>query len=228
MLHKARHLTGYTLKSCDGEIGQVKGFHCDDQSWTIRYLVADMGHWFKDRQILIPPSAITGVDPKMQTIEISLTKQQIDDIPALADDTSVSRQFQDVRDPHLRSSKNLISSHVQGTDGELGHIHDFLIDLETWAIRYFIIETQKWWMEKKVMVSSLWIERVNWLESKVYLNLPRETMNQTSRYTVLEPLNRKYETNFHQRREGRIQPRSRILCKSESGEFLKLNQSVSE
>lgn len=90
MLQKSEHLTGYTLESHDGEIGQVREFHCDDQYWPIRYLVADLGHWFKNRQVLIPPSAITGVNATMQTIEINLTKQQIDNIPTLADDKLVS------------------------------------------------------------------------------------------------------------------------------------------
>lgn len=225
MLKKAQHLIGYTLESCDGEIGQVKGFHCDDQHWTIRFLVADMGHWCRDRQILIPPSAITGVDSKTQTIAINLTKQQIDDIPALGHDETDARHLQDPRDPHLCSSHNLISSHVQGTDGDIGHIDDFLIDLETWAIRYFIMDTRKWWLAKKVMFSSLWIERVNWLEAKVYVNLTCETMKQTSPYTVLEPLNRTYETNRQRRQEDWIRTMSHILGKNDNRGILQTQEN---
>ncbi|MBD1400584.1 PRC-barrel domain-containing protein [Pelovirga terrestris] len=225
MLKNAEHLIGYTLESCDGEIGQVKGFHCDDQHWTVRYLVADMGHWFRDRQILIPPSAITGVNLNMQTIDINLTKQQIDDIPALVHGETEARQLQDPRDPHRCSSHNLISSHVQGTDGDIGHIDDFLIDLDTWAIRYFIIDTRKWWLAKKVMLSSLWIERVNWLEAKVYVNLARETMKHTSPYTVLDPLNCRHESHRQRRREDWIKAMSHILGKSDNRELLKTQQN---
>jgi hypothetical protein len=220
MLVNARHLIGYTLESPHGEIGKVKGFHCDDQHWAIHHLIADMGHWFKDRQILVPPSAITGVNKQMKTFEINLTKQQIDDIPVLADSTSKARQVEHAGDPHLRSSQNLIRSHVQGTDGELGYIDDFLIDIETWAIPYFIIDPWMRWLGKKVIFSALWIERVNWLEEKVYVNLPRATMKQTSQYTVLEPLTTEHEANFHQRREDWIKPMSRILRNRERGDFL--------
>ncbi len=219
MLQKARHLKGYTLESCYGEIGQVTGFHCDNQHWTVCYLVADMGHWFKDRQILIPPSAITGVNTKMQTIEISLSKQQIDDIPALPDSTANTRQDGHAGDPHMRSCQNLINSPVRGTDGDLGYIDDFLIDIKTWAIPYFIIDVRKNRLGKKVMFSSLWIENVNWLKAKVYVNLPRETMKQTSQYTVLQPLTTEYQSNLHQRWEDWIKPMSRILSRSESREL---------
>ena len=41
MLDKAKTLTGYTMHSLDGEIGQVRDFYFDDRYWTIRYLVAD-------------------------------------------------------------------------------------------------------------------------------------------------------------------------------------------
>ena len=32
----------------DGEIGKVKEFYFDDQSWTIRYLIVETGSWLND------------------------------------------------------------------------------------------------------------------------------------------------------------------------------------
>ncbi len=61
MLIKAKTLTGYTLKSLDGEIGTVKEFYFDDQHWTVRYLVADTGIWLPGRQVLISPHALARV-----------------------------------------------------------------------------------------------------------------------------------------------------------------------
>ena len=73
--------------------------------------------------------------------------------------------------------------HIQAADGEIGHVEDFIIDDETWAIRYLIIDTRNWWPGKKVLVSPQWIERVSWSESKVFVNLPRETIKQSPEYT---------------------------------------------
>lgn len=67
MLHNAKALKGYRLHSLDGEIGKVKEFYFDDHHWTIRYLVADTGSWLTDRQVLISPYALVGVNEKTNT-----------------------------------------------------------------------------------------------------------------------------------------------------------------
>jgi hypothetical protein len=100
-------------------------------------------------------------------------------------------------DPHLRSTHNVSGHHVQAADGEIGHVEDFIIDDEMWAIRYLILDTQSWWPGKKVLISPKWIERVSWSESKVFVNLPRETIKQSPEYTEKFLLNRDYETRLH-------------------------------
>jgi hypothetical protein len=57
--------------------------------------------------------------------------------------------------------------------GNLGHVEDFLIDDETWAIRYSIVDTRNWLPGRKVLVSPEWIQRVSWEESKVYVDLSK-------------------------------------------------------
>ena len=100
-------------------------------------------------------------------------------------------------DPHLRSTHDVSGHTIQATDGEIGHVEDFIIDDETWAIRYFIIATRNWWPGKKVLISTKWIERVSWGESKVFVNLSRETIKQSPEYTEESLLTREYETRLH-------------------------------
>jgi hypothetical protein len=94
--------------------------------------------------------------------------------------------------------------HIQTADGEIGHVEDFIIDDETWAIRYLIIDTRNWWPGKKVLVSPQWIERVSWLESKVFVNLHSETIKQAPEYTEETLMTRDYEVSLHRhyRRRG--------------------------
>ncbi len=101
-------------------------------------------------------------------------------------------------DTHLRSSKAVTGYHIQANDGEIGHVDDFIIDDETWAIRYLIIDTINWWPGKKVLISPRWIENVSWEESKVFINLPRETIKQSPEYTEESLLTRNYESALHQ------------------------------
>jgi hypothetical protein len=100
-------------------------------------------------------------------------------------------------DPYLRSTHDVTGHHIQAADGEIGHVEDFIIDDETWAIRYLIIDTRNWWPGKKVLVSLQWIERVSWIESKVFVNLTRETIRQSPAYTEGSLLTRDYETELH-------------------------------
>jgi hypothetical protein len=100
-------------------------------------------------------------------------------------------------DPHLRSTQDVRGHHIQAADGYIGHVEDFIIDDETWAIRYLIIDTQNWWPGKKVLVSPQWIERVSWSESTVFVNLPRETIKQSPEYMEKSQLTRDYEAGLH-------------------------------
>ena len=100
-------------------------------------------------------------------------------------------------DPHLRSTRAVSGYHIQAVDGEVGHVDDFIIDDETWAIRYLVIDTQNWLAGKKVLVSPQWIERVSWHESKVFVNLIRETIKQSPEYTELSLPTREYEDGLH-------------------------------
>jgi len=100
-------------------------------------------------------------------------------------------------DPHLRSTYDVSGHNVQALDGEIGHVEDFIIDDETWAIRYLVISTKNWWPGKKVLVSPQWIERVSWSESKVYINLSRETIQWSPEYFEDALLTNKYERELH-------------------------------
>ena len=86
-------------------------------------------------------------------------------------------------DPHLRSTNAVSGYHIQASDGEIGNVEDFIVDDQTWAIRYLIINTRNWWPGKEVLVSPKLIERVSWDASKVFVNLSREAIKQSPEYT---------------------------------------------
>ena len=100
-------------------------------------------------------------------------------------------------DRHLRSTREVTGYNLHALDGEIGHIEDFVVDDETWAIRYLIVGTKNWWPGKKVLVSPQWIERVSWGERKVFVNLSRGTIKQSPEYTDESLLTRDYEIGLH-------------------------------
>ena len=64
-------------------------------------------------------------------------------------------------DHHLRSTHDVSGRHVQANDGAIGHVEDFLIDDETWAIRYLIVDTKNLWPGKHVLLSPQWVKRLS-------------------------------------------------------------------
>jgi len=101
-------------------------------------------------------------------------------------------------DSHLRSTHGVSGYHIQAKDGEIGHVEDFIIDDETWAIRYLIVDTRNLWEGKIVLISPRWIDHISWDESKVFVNLSRDAIKQSPEYIEGSPLSREYETALHQ------------------------------
>ena len=87
--------------------------------------------------------------------------------------------------------------HIEASDGEIGHVKDFIVDDETWAIRYLEVDTQNWWPGKKVLVSPQWIDNVSWPDSKVYVNLTRETIQNGPEWNASTPITREYENRLY-------------------------------
>ena len=94
MLRKAKDLNGYKLSALDGEIGAVQDFYFDDQSWTVRYLIADTGGWLSERTVLISPYALEPAKFSERVIPVDLNKHQIESSPPLVAHKPVSRQYE--------------------------------------------------------------------------------------------------------------------------------------
>jgi hypothetical protein len=100
-------------------------------------------------------------------------------------------------DSHLRSSDAVTGYNIEATDGEIGHVDGFVVDDETWAIRYLEVATRNWWPGKKVLVSPSWIERVSWTDSAVYVALSREAIKDGPEYIESRPITREYENRLY-------------------------------
>ncbi len=61
-----------------------------------------------------------------------------------------------------------------------------------------IIDTKNWWGGKKVLISPHWIDRISWKESKVFINLSRESIKESPEYSDDFLLTREYEDQLHQ------------------------------
>lgn len=103
---------------------------------------------------------------------------------------------QEAWDPRLRSTNDVIGHHIRALDGDVGHVEDFIIDEETWSIRYLVVTTKNWGNGKHLLVSPQWIKRVSWEESKVFVNQTVDSLKKSPEYNS-ETLNRDYEAKLY-------------------------------
>lgn len=96
-------------------------------------------------------------------------------------------------DPHLRSCNAVKDYHIQVSDGDIGYLQGFLVDEETWAIRYLIVNTSNWWLGHDVLIAPKWIREVNWQESTVSVSLTRQAVQDAPTYNSAEQLTREQE-----------------------------------
>jgi hypothetical protein len=117
--------------------------------------------------------------------------------------TAADRPGEPASDVHLRSARDLTGYHIEATDGSIGHVRDFIVDDETWQIRYLVIDTTNWWPGKRVLVAPEWATRISWLDRKVYLGMTRDAIKRSPEWSATFPVAREYEELLHQH-YGRI------------------------
>lgn len=95
MLQNTNELTGLKLAATDGDIGHIKDFFFDDESWVVRYVVADTGNWLSGREVLLAPRAFGDLELVGKKLLVFLTRQQIEDSPPIESHRPVSRQYEE-------------------------------------------------------------------------------------------------------------------------------------
>jgi len=96
-----------------------------------------------------------------------------------------------------RSVKHVIGYKIGATDGDVGTVKNFLFEDSTWTIRYLVVNTHNWWPGKRILVPPQWIKRLSWGESKVYVDLDRESIKSAPRYESSSLITREFEQGLY-------------------------------
>ena len=92
--------------------------------------------------------------------------------------------------------------HIEATDGDIGHVQNLLVDEETWAIRYMVVDTNNWWLGHEVLVAPQWIRGVRWADKMVSVALSQQAVKGAPLYDAAVPLSRAWEGDLY-RHHGR-------------------------
>jgi hypothetical protein len=101
-------------------------------------------------------------------------------------------------DPHLRSCKAVRKYSLRAEDGDIGHVDGMLVEEQSWALRYVVVQTGNWWLGHDVLVSPSWIRAIDWLDARIDVELSRDQVRASPGYDPTAPLDRSREGElFH-------------------------------
>lgn len=86
------------------------------------------------------------------------------------------RAEQEAEASHVRSSAEVVGYAIRAEDGEIGHVEDFVVDDESWAIAGMVVDTRNWLPGKKVVVPPDAIAAVDWNRREVAIRLKRDEL----------------------------------------------------
>jgi len=101
------------------------------------------------------------------------------------------------RGPNLHSEREVIGYRVLAADRAVGKIVNFIVDDETWAIRYAVVDTGSWLHGRSVLVAPTWLTSTDWVSREVHTNLQSKDVEGSPPYDPSAPVNRAYETALY-------------------------------
>lgn len=108
-----------------------------------------------------------------------------------------AEQLAEIAECHLRSLGEVINYQIHASDGDIGHVKDFLVDDEDWRLRYLLIGTGNWLPGRTVMCSPDWIKEVKWGDSSVTVDMTKQGVKDSPEFDPSLPVNREYETRLY-------------------------------
>jgi len=97
----------------------------------------------------------------------------------------------------LADSDEILGTHLHATDGDIGHVEDFLAEDATWSVRYLVIDTSNWWIGKQVLISPDWVDRFDWPTGKLHIGLDRGSVKDAPEYDGITPPARETEATLY-------------------------------
>jgi hypothetical protein len=77
-LRSAKAIAGYEIHATDGPIGHLCSLLVEDQTWVIRNLVVETGHWYAGKEIAVSAVKVSRISYEDSRILLSLTQAEVE------------------------------------------------------------------------------------------------------------------------------------------------------
>jgi len=107
----------------------------------------------------------------------------------------------EMHNSHLRSVKEVLGYRIRATDGDIGHVVDFIIDDDKWNIGFLVVDAGTWLSGRKVLIALQWIAGISWGERNVRIELSKDEIRQSPHYDPDDFLHDDYIKRLHEHYE---------------------------
>ena len=99
----------------------------------------------------------------------------------------------------LHSISDTVGYYIDAEGGSVGHIDGFVLDEDTWAVRYLIVDTKNWMPGKKVLIDPRWVDEVDSEQKHLKVGrVKREQIKQAPKFDSSKPIERDYEKQLYE------------------------------
>jgi hypothetical protein len=116
----------------------------------------------------------------------------------VAPDAAFAGEKPGAGEPALQSVRDMTGYKINAVDGDIGEAVDFLVESESWTLRYAIVDTGKWLPGKKVLLSPRWVRDIHWDDRRIHVDLTRDAVKNSPEFHPERSVDRKYEAELHE------------------------------
>ncbi len=110
MKRSLKELISYNIEANDGSKGKVVDFLFDEDTWIIRYLMADLGFLTPGKKVLVPRIFLSKPVWGSRSFPVELSKSNLEKCPELEDNKPISRKFEEQLHQHYHIKEYYWSS----------------------------------------------------------------------------------------------------------------------
>jgi len=186
MIISSKQLTHFSIHALDDKVGGIRDILFDDETFTVRYLVADTNTWlplsrdehkpvsreyeenlfkyFGYGYYWIGPGAWGEFAHPNELVELQRAEESETETPKKSTN-------------HLRAVGEVGGYEVATTTDNVGHISNFVIDTESWKIIMLVVDTNNWLPGgKHLALLPSDIESIDWAAHSVVVNLSHDEL----------------------------------------------------
>ncbi len=97
----------------------------------------------------------------------------------------------------MNNASRLIGKTIDALDGEIGSVHDFYFDDQTWSVRYLVVDTGRWLPGRKVLVAPEAIVKPWHHQAAIAVRLTTEQIRSSPDIDTAVPVSRRAEELLH-------------------------------